>query len=164
MYKVILRYSNKVVFDPQLKSRWQSGTARQSFLPIDIDNLLSDLFTARRADFNNESVHELSCLARPDSMKGITEAATLLADCVMGQKKVLIVGDFDADGATSTCLAIKALNALGLDNVDFIVPNRFEYGYGLTPEIVALADAILTTTHCHCRQWNQQYRRCKSRA
>ncbi len=53
--------------------------------------------------------------------------------------RILVVGDFDADGATSTALVLRALRAWGFPSVDFLVPNRFEFGYGLTPEIVALA-------------------------
>ena len=52
---------------------------------------------------------------------------------------MLVIGDFDADGATSTALIVRALRGWGFPQVDFLVPNRFEFGYGLTPEIVALA-------------------------
>src|SRR5690554_254939 len=72
-------------------------------------------------------------------MKGMPEAASLLADAVVADARILIVGDFDADGATSSALAVLALKAMGAHQVDFLVPNRFEYGYGLTPEIVAVA-------------------------
>ena len=59
-----------------------------------------------------------------------------LYDALRLQQRIVIVGDFDCDGATSTALAVKALTAFGAESVDFMVPNRFEYGYGLTPEIV----------------------------
>lgn len=75
----------------------------------------------------------------PPEMRGLERAVEILADCVAHTKKVLIVGDFDADGATSTALAVRCLRAFGLNNVEYLVPNRFEYGYGLTPEIVAVA-------------------------
>ena len=68
-------------------------------------------------------------------------ATTAQLDAVVAGAKIIIVGDFDADGATSSALAVLALRAMGLSNVDFLVPNRFEYGYGLTPEIVAVAAA-----------------------
>jgi len=72
------------------------------------------------------------------TLEGIAPAVDLLLEHrVTG--KVLVVGDFDADGATSTALMIRALSAWGFASVDFLVPNRFEFGYGLTPEIVALA-------------------------
>ena len=66
-------------------------------------------------------------------------AASLLADAIADDARMVIIGDFDADGATSTALAVAALREFGARHVDYLVPNRFEYGYGLTPEIVALA-------------------------
>jgi single-stranded-DNA-specific exonuclease len=74
--------------------------------------------------------------------------AKLLADAIAQNKHLLVIGDYDADGATATAVAVKGLRAFGA-RVDFLVPNRFEYGYGLTPEIVALAaqqkpDVIIT--------------------
>src|SRR5690606_10589713 len=87
-----------------------------------------------------ELQHQLAHLYKPH-FKGLTEAVNLLADAVVAQANILIVGDFDADGATSCALAVLALRAMGLASVDFLVPNRFEYGYGLTPEIVAVAAA-----------------------
>src|SRR6202048_2622120 len=75
----------------------------------------------------------------PDgTVEGIHAAVDLLLEHRVGGR-VLVVGDFDADGATSTALMIRALTAWGFASVDFLVPNRFEFGYGLTPEIVALA-------------------------
>ena len=64
--------------------------------------------------------------------------ARLLADAIAAQKKLLVIADYDADGATACAVAVRGLRAFGAQ-VDFIVPNRFEYGYGLTPEIVQLA-------------------------
>lgn len=88
-------------------------------------------------------------LFTPDSLHGIEIAVALLYEVFRKQQRLCIVGDFDADGATSTALCIKALRAMGLQHCDFIVPNRFEYGYGLTPEIVELTlakkpDVLLT--------------------
>lgn len=93
--------------------------------------------------------YRMERLLSPDKLKGVEEAISLLYSAFREQKRVCIVGDFDADGATSTALCMKVLGAMGLQNCDFIVPNRFEYGYGLTPEIVNLAlektpDIILT--------------------
>ncbi len=83
------------------------------------------------------------------SLKDIDTAANLLANAVINQQKIVIVGDFDADGATSTALCVLALNEMGHQNVDYIVPNRFDFGYGLTAPVVDLAleknaDLILT--------------------
>jgi single-stranded-DNA-specific exonuclease len=72
------------------------------------------------------------------TLEGIPAAVDLLLEHRVNGK-ILVVGDFDADGATSTALMIRALTAWGFASVDFLVPNRFEFGYGLTPEIVALA-------------------------
>ena len=71
-------------------------------------------------------------------LKGIEEGA-LLVDALEGGQRILIVGDFDADGATASSVGVLALRMLGAAWVDYLVPNRFEYGYGLTPEIVGVA-------------------------
>ena len=73
------------------------------------------------------------------SLEAVEAAAELLLQHGRRAGLILVVGDFDADGATSTALIVRALRAWGFRNVDFLVPNRFEFGYGLTPEIVALA-------------------------
>ncbi|MFX7140773.1 single-stranded-DNA-specific exonuclease RecJ, partial [Acinetobacter baumannii] len=70
--------------------------------------------------------------------EGIQAAADLLLEH-RADGRVMIIGDFDADGATSTALMVRSLRAWGFGSVVFLVPNRFEFGYGLTPEIVALA-------------------------
>lgn len=113
-----------------------------------IHPLLQRIYAARGVAHERELQYQLSHLHKP-GFKGLAEAVSLLADAVVAQAKIMIVGDFDADGATSSALAVLALRAIGLSNVDFLVPNRFEYGYGLTAEIVAVAaaqqpDIILT--------------------
>lgn len=82
---------------------------------------------------------DFKALYPPQMLTGIDAAVGLLYAQLQRQGRVLIVSDFDADGATSCALAIRALRAFGFHHVDYIVPNRFEYGYGLTPEIVELA-------------------------
>ena len=72
-----------------------------------------------------------------NSLTGITKAVALLDEAIDTQQKILIVGDFDCDGATSTGLMVRVLREMGAQ-VEFLVPDRFKYGYGLTPEIVAL--------------------------
>jgi single-stranded-DNA-specific exonuclease len=81
----------------------------------------------------------LNQLLPPAALLGAQEAAEMLADAIEFQASVVIVGDFDADGATSCALAISLLKQMGLEEVYYLVPNRFEYGYGLTPEIVGIA-------------------------
>jgi len=73
------------------------------------------------------------------SLKGLPEACDLLHSSLIENTRIVIVGDFDADGATSTALMMAALSSMGSVNHSFLVPNRFEYGYGLTPEIVDIA-------------------------
>jgi len=117
---------------------------RDSIQPIEfqtaIHPLLQRIYSARGVSHERELQYQLANLHKPN-FKGLGEAVSLLADAVVAQAKIIIVGDFDADGATSSALAVLALRAMGLHNVDFLVPNRFEYGYGLTPEIVAVAAA-----------------------
>ncbi|MFM1991517.1 MAG: Single-stranded-DNA-specific exonuclease recJ [Pseudomonadota bacterium] len=77
-------------------------------------------------------------LIPPQSMRGATEAARLLADAIARRARILVVGDYDCDGATGVAVGVLGLRALGAV-VDYLVPNRFDYGYGLTPEIVDAA-------------------------
>lgn len=102
--------------------------------------LLQRIYSARGIQNERELQYQFAHLLKPN-FKGLQEAVSILADAVVAGAKIIIVGDFDADGATSSALAMLALRAMGLQNVDFLVPNRFEYGYGLTPEIVAVAAA-----------------------
>lgn len=107
------------------------------------------LYWLRGETNRTEHDYMLSSLLSPMKMKGMAEAQELLVKGLLSQEKLLIVGDFDADGATSTALLYRCLKSLGYVNIDFLVPNRFEYGYGLTPEIVDLAigslpDMIIT--------------------
>ena len=91
----------------------------------------------------------LSGLERPSALRDIDQAAGRIAEAVREGQRILLVGDFDADGATSVALGVSLLRAIGASDVDFVVPNRFEFGYGLSPEIVDLAllrspDLIIT--------------------
>jgi single-stranded-DNA-specific exonuclease len=101
--------------------------------------LLARLLASRGVSAQAELDLSLSGLEPPQQLLGADRAAVLLADAVMAQRHIVIVGDFDADGATASALAVAALRALGAERVSFLVPNRFEFGYGLTPEIVSLA-------------------------
>lgn len=103
--------------------------------------LLQRIYAARGVTEQTQIDRSLGLMLKPDSLKGLDTAVQLLVDAVTEQRRVLIVGDFDADGATSSALGVLALQALGLPHVGYLVPNRFEYGYGLTPEIVEVARA-----------------------
>ncbi|PID46328.1 MAG: single-stranded-DNA-specific exonuclease RecJ [Proteobacteria bacterium] len=82
---------------------------------------------------------ELKHLHPVSSLKDVDKATERLIEALEAQQRVLIVGDFDADGATATALCQRTLLSIGFQHVDYIVPNRFEYGYGLTPEIIRVA-------------------------
>ncbi|QYJ70673.1 single-stranded-DNA-specific exonuclease RecJ [Shewanella sp. FJAT-51649] len=113
-------------------------TVDDSHLPAHLPPLLRQLY-ARRGVMPNECELVLKGLLRPDTMKGLEQAAKLIADAMQQEKSILIVGDFDADGATSTSVCLLALRMMGASKVDYLIPNRFDYGYGLSPEIVAVA-------------------------
>lgn len=118
-------------------------------LPDSLHPLLRRIYQQRRLATAEELDLALSRLIPPGTMLGMSAAVELLLEALQQQLRVLIVSDFDADGATSCALAMSALKQLGYRHVDYIVPNRFEYGYGLTPEIVELAatkspDLIIT--------------------
>jgi len=101
--------------------------------------LLHRIYSTRGISSMNELERGLEHLLPFHDLMGINEAVRLLFDAIKHQQKILIVGDFDADGATSTAVAIRALKELGATSVDYLVPNRFAFGYGLTPELVQVA-------------------------
>lgn len=107
--------------------------------PEAISPLLWRVYRARGISDAAELERELSSLIPPEHMSGLDAAVTLLVEAIELEKRILIVGDFDADGATSCALAVLALRAFGHRQVSFLVPDRFRYGYGLTPEIVEYA-------------------------
>ena len=109
---------------------------------------LARILSARGVREPAELATELPGLVPPAALKGIDQAATYLADAIAAGRRLLIVADYDCDGATACAVGVRGLRMLGA-RIDYIVPNRFEYGYGLTPEIVALAakqqpDVIVT--------------------
>jgi single-stranded-DNA-specific exonuclease len=101
--------------------------------------VLERIYLARGVRFKEELENNLEHLIPYGQLLGINKACECLAEAIKENKRILIIGDFDADGATSSALAVTALSALGARDVQFLVPNRFEYGYGLTPEIVEVA-------------------------
>lgn len=107
---------------------------------ISTATLLERVFAMRGINHHDELQIDLKNLHPISMLKDIETATKILIDTIRRQEKILIVGDFDADGATSTALAVRALRAMGHQQVDYLVPNRFEYGYGLTPEIVEEAN------------------------
>ena len=101
---------------------------------------MARIYAARGITRHEQLAPDLSRLIPPERLLNVTTMAALLADAIAAQQKLLIVADYDADGATACAVGLRALRAFGA-SVDYLVPNRFEYGYGLTPEIVQLAAA-----------------------
>ncbi|MFS2021251.1 single-stranded-DNA-specific exonuclease RecJ, partial [Massilia sp. CT11-108] len=102
-----------------------------------IHPVLARVYAARGLTDPRELETGLQALVPPGALRQIDAAAVYLADAIAAGKKMTIVADYDCDGATACATAIRGLTAMGA-RVDYIVPNRFEYGYGLTPEIVEL--------------------------
>ncbi len=129
---------NQVAQPPPLRLvRRPSGGIPDSLCAL--HPVLARVYSGRDLRDAAELDHSFACLLPPSGLSGIDTATGLLAQAIEGERRILIVGDFDADGATSCALAWRALRALGAAAVDFLVPNRFAYGYGLTPEIVEVA-------------------------
>jgi single-stranded-DNA-specific exonuclease len=93
-----------------------------------------DVLSVSELDYRLEKLHPAAMLA------GMDDAVALLMDALAHDKRILVVADYDADGATGCAVAVRGLRLLGAAHVDYLVPNRFEFGYGLTPEIVAVAE------------------------
>jgi single-stranded-DNA-specific exonuclease len=108
-------------------------------LPAELHPVLRRVYAARSVASPADLDHSLGGLPPPERLRGTAEAAERLARAIRGDEHVLILGDFDADGATSSALAVRALRAMGAQRVSYLVPDRFRFGYGLTPEIVAVA-------------------------
>lgn len=100
--------------------------------------VLARLYAARGVCMPNEIETGLARLVPPAGLKGCEDAAVLLADAIQNKRRMLVVADYDCDGATACAVAVRGLRMFG-GQIEYLVPNRFEYGYGLTPEIVALA-------------------------
>ena len=107
--------------------------AQQGLHPV-----LARLLAARGLHDPRDLSTELDALIKPDVLTHVDRAAIFLADAIDAGRRMVIVADYDCDGATACAVGVRGLRAMGAV-VDYIVPNRFEYGYGLTPEIVALA-------------------------
>lgn len=113
-------------------------TRESSLQATGLPEILNRIYTARGVRHAGQLEYTLRKLEAL-TLKGLPQAVSLLTDAMFNQQSILVIGDFDADGATSTALAVKCLRAFGHRNIDFLVPNRFEFGYGLTPEIVDVA-------------------------
>jgi single-stranded-DNA-specific exonuclease len=123
---------------PTILSRHIPAAAFKTLLEAGYPETLARVFAARGIVAREELELALNGLLPPDTLKGINEMTGQLADAIAAQTYILVIADYDADGATACAVAVRGLRSLGAQ-VDFLVPNRFEYGYGLTPEIVHLA-------------------------
>ena len=133
---------------PEITSRSIPGSAVQLLRDSGYTSALARIFAARGITDSRQLDTSLSGLLPFDSLKNVRKMACLLADAIAAHKRILVIADYDADGATACAVAVRGLRSFGAQ-IDFIVPNRFEYGYGLTPEIVQLAaehkpDILLT--------------------
>jgi single-stranded-DNA-specific exonuclease len=119
----------------RIVSRGASPAIVESLTAEGIEPLLARLYANRGVRRGAELDYGLNALLEPGGLRGAEDAAALLADHIAGGRRMLIVADYDCDGATACAVGLRALRAFGA-SVDYLVPNRFEYGYGLTPEIV----------------------------
>jgi len=125
----------------KVKQRQVDETIVSALVADGVNPLLARLYAARGVTNKTELETSLSGIISPEQLTNAPKMAKLLADAIAENKKLLVIGDYDADGATATAVAVKGLRSMGAQ-VDFLVPNRFEYGYGLTPEIVQLAATL----------------------
>ena len=121
-----------------------------------VDNPISSLHPVldrvyRQRNITNcsELTYSLTHLQRPDALSGIEEAASIVVDAIQAEARIMIIGDYDADGATASALGYLLLTAFGSRHVAYVAPDRFEFGYGLTPQLVefiasAHPDLIIT--------------------
>ena len=115
-------------------------TARQALLAAGMHPLFARIYAARRIRSAAELTYSPAALQPPTLLLGIERGAALLADAIQAGKRLLIIADYDADGATACAVGMRALRLFGA-NVDYLVPDRFKLGYGLSPELVELAAA-----------------------
>src|SRR5687768_9065222 len=111
---------------------------RRALLDAGLHPVLARVYAGRRIRTASELSYGLDGLISPQALKGVDAAARLLADAIEQQKRLLIVADYDADGATACAVGVRALRAFGA-KVEYLVPDRFRLGYGLTPELVDVA-------------------------
>ena len=129
-----------------MKSIIRRTKVNDEHLPTALDPIIKQIYacrgvsSAKQLDLKVANLQGLSTTKEnKQALKGLDDACSLLYQALVNKNNIVIVGDFDADGATSTALMMEALSSMGSINHSFLVPNRFEYGYGLTPEIVDIA-------------------------
>ena len=123
---------------PKISIRPYDPHSFQTLSGSGLPPVLARIYAARGIEDSDQLETELTRLIPFGQLKNITATAALLADAIAAKKRLLIIADYDSDGATACANGMRILSKFGA-NVDYLVPNRFEYGYGLTPEIVRLA-------------------------
>jgi single-stranded-DNA-specific exonuclease len=123
---------------PEIVDRVFSAEACQALAAAGLDAVLARVLAARGVTTRAQLDPALAHLVAPDRIHNLGRLGQILADAIAAQKRLLIVSDYDSDGATACAVGLHALRDMGA-HVDYVVPNRFEFGYGLTPEIVRLA-------------------------
>lgn len=121
-----------------LSQRTFSPIDRQLLLDAGVSPLLARLMAARGVSSAEQFKLDISAMLPPSGLMGIEQAANAIAQAIVTQKHMVIIADYDCDGATACAVGIRGLRSMGA-HVDFLVPNRFDYGYGLSPELVDLA-------------------------
>jgi single-stranded-DNA-specific exonuclease len=125
---------------PQIQLRRREAVDSDS-LPADLPPLLRRLYASRGVKTADDLERGLKGMLHWRTLTGVEKAVEMLHDAFEKNLRIMVVGDFDADGATSTALSVLSLRAMGCHNVEYLVPNRFEDGYGLSPEVVDQAHA-----------------------
>lgn len=125
---------------PQIQLRRREAVDSDS-LPADLPSLLRRLYASRGVKSADDLERGLKGMLHWRTLTGVEKAVEMLHDAFEKNLRIMVVGDFDADGATSTALSVLSLRAMGCHNVEYLVPNRFEDGYGLSPEVVDQAHA-----------------------
>jgi single-stranded-DNA-specific exonuclease len=107
---------------------------RRELSPVTLSSqlhpVIDRIYRGRQVNHTDELENGLRGLTHYKALKGIETAATLLAEAVEQNKRIVIVGDFDADGATSIAVCLLSMRLMGFNNIDYLVPNRFDFGYG----------------------------------
>ena len=111
-------------------------------LHLGFSNLIQRLYLSRGITHAQQIEHKLQNLHKPRQLSNIQKAAKIVVDAINSHKKIVIVGDFDADGATATALCLRAIKAFAHDNIDFLVPNRFDFGYGLSTQLIPILQGM----------------------
>ncbi|MCB1604794.1 MAG: single-stranded-DNA-specific exonuclease RecJ, partial [Xanthomonadales bacterium] len=116
---------------------------------LGLSKLIQKLYLSRGITKPSQINYKLQNLLHSSKLSNIKIAAQIVVSCMKNNEKIVVVGDFDADGATATAFSIRAIKAFGYDNIDYLVPNRFDFGYGLSSQLIPIlqdmqADLIIT--------------------